>query len=319
MQRFLIIQTAFIGDVILATALLEKLYQFFPSAEIDLLVRKGNESLFQGHPFLHQCLIWDKTNNKYGNLLKVAKQIREEKYDVVINCQRFAASGFLTAFSGAKVKSGFDKNPFSFLFSHTSKHIIGDGRHETERNQALISFLTDNLVVKPKLYPADDGLSEGNFVCFAPASVWYTKQLPIAQWIKLCSLIPDHTTIKFIGAKSDAELCEKIIKASSRNSNFENLCGKLNLLESAALMKKAKMNYVNDSAPMHLASAMNAPVTVFYCSTVTEFGFGPLSEQQKIIEVTEKLSCRPCGLHGFKACPEGHFKCGHNIEIKLVV
>jgi ADP-heptose:LPS heptosyltransferase len=315
MQRFLIIQTAFIGDVILATALLEKLNEFYPTAKIDILVRKGNETLFQGHPFLHECLVWDKKNNKYGHLLGLIKELRKRTYDVVVNCQRFAASGLLTAFSGAKIKSGFDKNPFSFSFTHQSKHIIGDGRHETERNQSLISFLTDDQAAKPKLYVSESSATPVDYVCLAPASVWFTKQLPVDQWIKLANQIPENITIKLIGAKNDYALCERIIKASARKTNIENLCGSLSLLASAALMKSAKMNYVNDSAPLHLASAVNAPVTVFYCSTVPEFGFGPLSDNQQIIQIKEKLDCRPCGLHGFRTCPKGHFKCGYDIEI----
>jgi heptosyltransferase-2 len=78
------------------------------------------------------------------------------------------------------------------------------------------------------------------------------------------------------------------------------------------------MNYVNDSAPLHLSSAMNAPVTAFFCSTVPEFGFTPLSEESNIVEVKQKLTCRPCGLHGYKKCPEGHFKCGNDIAIDFV-
>ena len=57
MHRALIIQTAFIGDVVLASAMLESLHQAFPTAELDILVRKGNESLFKGHPFLRDTLI----------------------------------------------------------------------------------------------------------------------------------------------------------------------------------------------------------------------------------------------------------------------
>lgn len=75
------------------------------------------------------------------------------------------------------------------------------------------------------------------------------------------------------------------------------------------------MNYVNDSAPMHLCSAVNAPVTAIYCSTIPEFGFGPLSDNSHILQTKEKLSCRPCGLHGFKSCPEKHFKCAWGIEV----
>jgi ADP-heptose:LPS heptosyltransferase len=75
------------------------------------------------------------------------------------------------------------------------------------------------------------------------------------------------------------------------------------------LMKKAKMNYVNDSAPLHLASALDAPVTAVFCSTIPAFGFGPLSFNSHVIETKENLDCRPCGLHGYRECPESHFMC----------
>ncbi|MGI9138102.1 MAG: glycosyltransferase family 9 protein, partial [Sediminibacterium sp.] len=96
MKKILVIQTAFIGDVVLATSLLESLHQELPAAKNDLLVRKGNESLFQGHPFLQEVLIWDKKNNKYQNWLNLLFKIRSNKYEVVINAQRFAATGAWT-------------------------------------------------------------------------------------------------------------------------------------------------------------------------------------------------------------------------------
>jgi heptosyltransferase-2 len=84
-------------------------------------------------------------------------------------------------------------------------------------------------------------------------------------------------------------------------------------------MKEAVMNFTNDSAPLHLASAVNAPVTVIYCSTIPGFGFGPLSGDSTIIETREKLDCRPCGLHGLKACPEKHFRCATTIDTRELV
>src|SRR5437868_5021860 len=98
-QSFLIIQTAFIGDVILATALIEKLRQHYPEASIDFLLRKGNEGVLVGHPHLRTVLIWNKKESKISNLLKVINQIRNNRYDCVINVHRFASSGFITAFS----------------------------------------------------------------------------------------------------------------------------------------------------------------------------------------------------------------------------
>jgi heptosyltransferase-2 len=98
-----------------------------------------------------------------------------------------------------------------------------------------------------------------------------------------------------------------------------DLAGNLSFLESASLMKDAQMNFTNDSAPMHLASAINAPVTVIYCSTIPRFGFGPLSDDSKIVEISGELYCRPCGIHGYRSCPEKHFRCATQIDVNQLV
>ncbi|MDP2387624.1 MAG: glycosyltransferase family 9 protein [Bacteroidota bacterium] len=320
MQKILVIQTAFIGDAILASAVLEKLHQCFPFVQLDLLVRKGNETLYKDHPFLSNCIVWNKQEGKYKSLFALRKKIKAEQYDKVINLHRFASSGFLTAFSGAKEKIGFDKNPFSFMFSKKIKHEIGSGKHEVERNQQLIESFTDNQFAKPKLYPTLSNFEKvkeyktGEYVCMAPSSVWFTKQLPFHKWVELCDKLSPTTTIYLLGAPGDAKLCDEI-NANSTHQRIINLSGKLNLLDSCALMKDAKMNYVNDSAPLHLASAMNAPTTAFFCSTVPSFGFTPLADNSRVVETSKQLDCKPCGLHGYKQCPKGHFDCGNTIEV----
>jgi len=321
-QKILIIQTAFIGDAVLATGLLEKLHASYPSAQIDFLVRKGNESLFSHHPFLHEVLIWNKKEQKYKHLFQLLTKIRTKQYDIVVNVQRFAATGFLTAFSNAGAKIGFDKNPFSFLFTKKIQHIVSDGSHklhETERNHQLIQSLTDAVAAKPKLYPSENDVAAvavyktRPYICIAPASVWFTKQFPKEKWIELINQLPASVNIYLLGAPGDKDLCESI-RTASTHTNVINLSGQLNYLQSAALMKEAVMNYVNDSAPMHFASSVNAPVTAVYCSTVPAFGFGPLSDKSFIVEIEEQLDCRPCGLHGYKACPLGHFNCAFHIK-----
>lgn len=319
-KNILVIQTAFIGDAILASSVLEKLHTFFPQSKISILVRKGNESLYQEHPFLTQVLIWNKQEGKYKSLFRLLKTIRKQKFDTVINLHRYSSSGFLTAFSKASYSSGYDKNPFSFLFNNKSKHKIGDGRHETERYNDLIESITDKSVAKPKLYPTYkhfqkiEPFTSTPFVTMAPSSVWFTKQLPKEKWIELCDSISEDKTIYLLGAPGDKPLCEEI-KKNSVHQNIQILAGKLALLESCELMKHARMNYMNDSGPLHLASAGNAPTTAFFCSTVPAYGFYPLAYNSTVIEVSG-LYCKPCGLHGYKACPEGHFRCGKDIELK---
>ena len=321
-MKFLIIQTAFIGDVVLATGIIEKLHTFFPGAEIDFLVRKGNEDLLKEHPLLTNVLVWNKKEGKIKNLFKMLRVIRARQYDKVINVQRFAATGILTAFSGAKEKIGFDKNPLSFLFTRKVKHVISTSehpKHEVERNNELVAHITDDIAFKPRLYPSKANMEsvqqyrQQRYIVVAPASVWFTKQYPATKWIAFIQQLPNGLPVYLIGAPPDKALCDGIISECAGKTVI-NLCGQLSFLSSAALMQGAMMNYVNDSAPMHFASAVNAPVTAVYCSTLPSFGFGPLSDKSFIVEITAPLYCRPCGLHGRKTCPEGHFKCAMEIK-----
>ncbi|MBL7926253.1 MAG: glycosyltransferase family 9 protein [Bacteroidia bacterium] len=322
MSRFLIVQTAFVGDAILMTALLEKLHVYYPQATLDVLVRKGNESLFDSHPFIGNVLIWDKKQGKYKSLFTLINSIRKKKYDTVINVQRFFNAGMLTAFSGANKRIGFNKSPWSFAFTTAVTHQLNSNLHEVERNQQLITALTDNEAAKPKLYTNQvaasvQHLKQQPYVCMAPASVWFTKQWPKQKWIELCNEIK-QPVIYLIGAPADNALCDEI-KTSTENKGIVNLAGKLSLLQSASLMQQAVMNYVNDSAPMHLCSATDAPVTAIFCSTIPAFGFGPLSTNSKIAQTGTALKCRPCGLHGHKQCPQSHFNCAYQINIKQVL
>jgi heptosyltransferase-2 len=319
-RQILVIQTAFIGDAILATAVLEKLHAHYPEAAIDFLVRKGNESLFVGHPFLRRVLVRDKALGKLRSLRLVLKAVRAARYDTVVNLHRFASSGIIAAFSGGKHICGYAQNPFAWRYHHKVPHVIGtapDSPHEIARNQSVIAHLTDTVPAQPKLYPSTaDFLAvkwETPYLCVAPTSVWFTKQWPAAKWTQFIAGLDPHYTIFLLGAPSDRVACAEIAQASG-HPQVQVRAGALSLLQSAALMQGAVMNYVNDSAPMHLCTAMDAPVTAVYCSTVPEFGFGPRSSNSHVVQTTERLDCRPCGLHGFKECPKGHFRCAE-IEV----
>lgn len=319
-KKILIIQTAFIGDVVLATPLIEKWKRFYPDVQIDFLLRNGNENLLEGNPSIHTIHVWVKKKQKIRNIFRIIGRIRKEKYDLLINLQRFGGTGLMAFLSGAKLKVGFDKNPFSFCYDRTFKHEIGNGKHEVDRNLELIVEWTDDSSEKPKLRLSKETLRKVKkyrsqpYLTIAPTSVWFTKQWPAHKWIEFLQKIDFDGKIYLLGAPSDFGACEDILRKTGKKG-VVNLCGQLSLLESTALMKDAEMNYMNDSAPMHFASAVNAPTTAIFCSTIPDFGFGPLSENARVVETSEKLDCRPCGVHGFNACPEGHFKCTETIVL----
>ena len=326
MQQFLLIQTAFIGDVVLATALVEKLQHHFPGAGIDFLLRKGNESILANNPAVREVITWDKKKDKIKNLFGILQKIRATRYDKVINLQRYFSTGLLTAFSGATETIGFDKNPLAFLFSKKVAHVFDPKhpRHEVEKNNDLVAHFTDNRFFKPALYPSQQDIQNvkkytaGNYVTMTPSSVWFTKKYPIEKWVDLINKLAPSLSIYLLGGKENVAECEMIL-AKTTNKKVDVLAGRLSFLCYAAVMKQAVMNYTNDSAPLHFASAVNAPVTAIFCSTIPGFGYTGLSDVSFVVETKKALLCRPCGFHGRKACPLTHFKCGHGIHTQQLL
>jgi len=340
MKKILIIQTAFIGDVILATSLIDLIKNHLGNVQIDFLLRKGNESLLENHKNINNLWVWDKKGGKYKNLFSLVFKVRKEKYDYVINIQRFFNSGLFTALSGGKIKVGFKQNPMSFFFDKKIEHkipypIAETFYHEVQRNALLYKAIDDNYTIpmdaqkvapsltiskeqNVKIVKIVDGVE--NYIVLAPTSVWFTKQWAKEQWIKLSQLVLATEATKnyklyFIGAPADSKMVDEIMPDSD---NCINLCGKLSLVESAALMQNAKRVFVNDSAPLHLASSVNAKTTAIFCSTVTDFGYTPIADDAKTIQLSPRLECMPCGLHGKKECPLGHFKCAFDIDVQEV-
>lgn len=281
--------------------------------------------MFEEHPFLNKVIVRDKRLGSIRSILRTAGEIRQTQYDLVVNLHRFASSGWLTLLSKGKTKVGFKKNPLSAFYSKSFEHQIGakgdvSFSHEVERNHSLIQEWCEGEAARPKLYPPEkirneevSKLVEGSsdYLVMAPASVWFTKQFPKEKWVELLDRVKG-SKVFLIGGPDDSELCQMIAEKSEHKDAL-NLCGKLSLLESCTLMQGATRVFVNDSAPLHLASSVNANVTSIFCSTIPEFGFGPLSDDHIIVQKRETLTCRPCGLHGKRSCPEGHFKCALDI------
>jgi len=84
------------------------------------------------------------------------------------------------------------------------------------------------------------------------------------------------------------------------------------------LIGRARLLVTNDSAPLHLATAMGTPVVAVFGPTVTEFGFGPLRSGDVALGV-EGLECRPCSPHGPPACPLGHHRCMRELTVSAVL
>lgn len=331
-ERFLIIHTAFLGDVILMLPLVQALRKAKPASMIDLLVIPRAASVLENHPDVSSVIVYDKKGKErgIGAFLRKARLLRGNRYDAVIVPHRSLRSSALAALSGSGQRIGFDISAGSFLL--TSRVAYDSAAHEVDRNQSLVSALTGETLVRqlPRLYPSAndreivDGLLEGHLpegngslVAIAPGSVWNTK-----RWLKerftevVTTLVSEGHSVVLIGGREDEELCSEIcVKSGVR---CLNAAGKLTPLQSAELLGRAKALVSNDSAPVHMAGAMGTPVAAIFGPTVPAFGFSPLGEGNVIIE-RSGLSCRPCGIHGGDTCPIGTFVCMREISSEDVV
>ena len=169
-----------------------------------------------------------------------------------------------------------------------------------------------------------NGVASGEpLIALAPGSVWATKRWPsfdaLAARLANDALFSAYRVV-VLGAAADSSLASAIIHALRGQgiTSAIDATGRLSLLGSAALLRRANVLVTNDSAPLHLASAMNTPTVALFGPTVPAFGFGSLAAHQAIVEQTA-LACRPCGAHGPQRCPLGHWKCMRDTTPELVV
>jgi len=158
---------------------------------------------------------------------------------------------------------------------------------------------------------------KSSIVVLCPGAKHATKQWLPERFIEVAKkLIAEKKyTICLAGGREEMQLCEDIKKAVGHG--VINLAGSLSLLQSAALLKMAKLCVVNDSGLMHLAQSQKTPVLAIFGSTTKELGFFPLKENSVVVEYP--ISCRPCSHIGREKCPKGHFKCMNEIQIEDVM
>ena len=313
----LVIQTAFLGDVVLTTPLLQRLAQ--RHGPVDVLVTPAAAALLENHPAAREVLRYDKRDRDAGwrGFMRLARLLRSRRYERVYLPHRSLRSAALAWWSGAGERIGFSGAPAAW--SYTSRVPVA-GTHETER---LASLAGPGPVPRPSLGLTPDDRAAAKqwleqtgidqpFTAVAPGSVWATKRWP--GYAELVAILSGPVVV--IGGPEDAETGRAM--AAANPGRIHSAAGSLSLRGSAALIEQARLLVTNDSAPLHLAGAVGTPVVAIFGPTVPAFGFGPLGETDRIVQHTE-LSCRPCSRHGPMVCPLGHHRCMREITVERVL
>ncbi len=324
-NKILVIQTAFLGDLVMTTPLFRELKRVYPEARIDVVVIPETMGIIRNNPYIDDVFLFNKRKkkSKFLSFWFLVKEIRKRRYDVAYSLTTSTTSSLIMVLGNIPKRIGL--HGMRFL---THPVTFSAGTHFRQVVVELLSKTSDISVadMSTELFPGDDdrirarelltGSSARLNIGIAPGSVRETKKWPEEHFGKLLDMLSGkNISIFFIGSKDDHPLCEKIIRSSS-NEKCTNLAGELGLLGSTAVIEILDLMITNDSAPLHMSNAVNTPVLAFFGPTVREYGCYPYRENDKMLEI--EMACRPCGIHGGRTCSLGHHDCLRLINPELV-
>jgi len=328
MNRIIIVQTAFLGDLVLTTPLFRALKKIYPDGYLSLVVRPEYRELMRAIPEIDELIFYDKRGRERGlsNFYKKIREIRLRLASLAVSPHRSARTALMLWQSHLPRRVGFAEAGLGFLY--TDRVVRDMSLHEVDRNLSLLSALEQDpgkfdrrpyLQAKEewekeasRLLPASPGL-----VGIAPSSVWPTKRWIPSGFSRLIDLLSEKFGLKavILGEPGAESLAREI--AGKTKSEPINLTGKTSLGVLTAVVGKLKLLVSNDSGLVHVASARNIPTVAIYGPTSPKFGYGPLGPGSRVVELN--LDCRPCHIHGPRECPEGHFRCMKEISPEQVL
>jgi heptosyltransferase-2 len=315
----LVIQTSFLGDVVLTTPLLTLVSARGP---VDVITTPAGGALLASHPAVRRVIRYDKRGAQQGlaGLRALASTLRAERYTAAYLAQGSWRSATLAWLAGIPERVGFDTSAGRMLYTRRVPYV--QSQHHAERLAHLAVGDAQVTVPAPSLLPRDEDraavttllgtapFGHAPFVVLAPGSVWATKRWPF--YAELLAHLPSSYGVVVVGGAEDRQLASVLAQAAP--TRVLDATGRLSLLASAELIGRAAAVITNDSLPQHLASAMATPTITVYGPTLPAFGFGPLAPRHAVVEHAPGLECRPCSAHGPQVCPRGHFRCMRDIS-----
>lgn len=345
-KRVLIIQTAFLGDLLLSIPLLKNTKRVFNGAEVWLLCRKGLSQFFTDLKLVDRALEVNKKDIQSWNNVK--SEIAQHHFDAVICPHQSLTSAIVAKNINASLKVGFSKwwngyffdqrverpdympdalkqlrllTPFDSelktrydelesLFNEQGEEIF---INKTEEGQ--LEKIPNWASMRIDFKKADQ--KRKRIIFIAPGSVWATK-----RWVKEgFQSVGQYFSEKgfqiyLVGSAEESDLCNEIAK---KIQGAENLAGKTSLTELVYKLADGSLMISNDNGAMHLASVAGTPTVAIFGPTTLDLGYRPWNDQVSIVAEYDALACRPCGKHGHQVCPIKTHECMKNISAELVI
>jgi lipopolysaccharide heptosyltransferase I len=298
-HKILIVKPSSLGDVVHSLPFLNALKQCFPESEIDWVIAQGFEGLLEGHPMIRRLWVikkdaWKKIRNVRDTIQDIKlllRQLKQEKYDLVIDLQGLLRSGIITSATASPMRIGFKeaREGSRVFYTHTVEG--GKNIHAIDRYLKIIGYLGCDIseisfpfpqIERSLFFHAPNG-----YAVLVPGARWKTKRWPVEKYGQLASLLPIKTVI--VGSGSDTDIADTIVSLS--NGKALSLAGKTVLKDLIDVMRHARFVVSNDSGPMHIAAALGIPVFAIFGPTDPK-RTGPYGEGHTVIR--SDTPCAPC-------------------------
>ena len=319
--------TAFLGDAVLTLPLLHTLARGYPGADIHFYVRAGLEGLFAAQPELARVHGFAKRGGQAGlaGAYAMGRAAARERFDLWISAHTSLRSALVARWSSAPRRIGYAR-PLLNQYAYT--HTVDRAFHrldEIERLLRLASPLALEPVAEPRLVLPGPALERAAAFFHSlggepvlgihPGSTWPTKQWPPEYFTRVLELaLAAGMRVALFAGPGEEPLARKVLadaRAPHKTERVADLCGALALPDLAAHIGGLGCYLTGDSGPMHLAWVQGVPVTAIFGPTVRRLGFFPRGPHSTVLEAD--LPCRPCSLHGPRACPLGHHRCMRDV------
>lgn len=299
-SSILVLQLCPIGDALFGTPALAALRRRFAGARITVMTWQSSFEVLEGNPNIDRLI----TCTGALDAARVASKLRAEGVDVVVGLSHVGS--WLSAAFPNSIKVGFNSRTLGWLYAEQvpdkrTIHAIDyclqvvQSLGATADSRKLEFYISDRDRQATEDWASSVGLDlSGVTVAIHPGG----KNFQAKRWdTPGFSAVADRlvteldTSVVLVGGHDDVLLAREIIENARYGSRFFVAAGELSLKQTGALIERCTLFIGNDSAPQHIASAMNTPVIALFGPTDPE-NFGPTSSLSTV--VTANLPCSPC-------------------------
>ena len=284
-----------LGDMVMSTAFVQAVKNYYPDANIDLIAKKGIDFLLDHFPPHQQRYIFSKEEyNGLAGARKFGKMIKaQKKYDLFFCLPDSFSSAIMGHAIAAKERIGFKKELRSVFLTHTyqkKKNI-----HRVEEYINLLQQFTKTEIPIPPVQLHSTHAEKKKALIININSEAVSRRLPKEKAISIITALRNKITeeIILVGSHKEKEFVDEVYTALPDNTNITNNAGKTNLQELVTLFSSCNVILTTDSGPAHVANALGVHTIVLF-GAGNENNTAPYNIKNRSIIRLGQLACEPC-------------------------